>query len=679
MLETDDQRRLAAILAVDMAGYSRRAESDQAAAVNAVSHLSQVIAQVASDHTGRVFNTAGDGFMLEFPTALGALEAAADLVARAPVPVRIGVHLGDVHVTPNGDLLGHGVNVAARLQAMAAPGAILVSDDLRRAARGPLAEQLKRQGAVRLDKMRETAHVWALLPAASTGRKAMRRSPRPLGWALAGGGSVLLLAAVCLWLLRPSTAGPVGLTAAVRDFKVEGQGIDPQFGVSIADSVAAGLSARDAPTISRDVVRRGDVAGARLLVGGEIARDGENLRVHAHIDDATAGLILWSADFERPTNQVDALQDTTTTKIADLVDLVRRDAAELQAVPTPEILTALLHAEDISRLTLAQDYEDKRAAWRQVIKLEPKFAYGHANLALFDVFGASSPRPELKADAETHIKTALALDPHSGDAYVAAAFLPEVSDRAAQEAWLMRGLAADPGHSQLNFMEAVLAGSMGRESEALRLHQKALETDPLSRAKTLGVVFALMGVGRVADARALNDRARRMWADYPTTQLAELTLDLIYGDQASGERALAAAERGELSLTQEDIAAWRKVLAARAGRMPAEVAARALVQAAEDDGQLDLGLEVAALSELGQADMAFVEMDRRLPLHVSFYFNNLFFPATAELRRSSKFMPFVARHGLTQYWLATGRWPDFCAAGDRPYDCMTAAKAAESR
>jgi hypothetical protein len=460
---------------------------------------------------------------------------------------------------------------------------------------------------------------------------------------------------------------------------VQGAGVEAQFGVSLADTVAADLGARNALTVSRDLTRRGEAAGARLMVGGEIARNGDTLRVHAHIDDAQAGVILWSADFERPVDQAGALQDTTATKIADLIDLVRRDAAAQQAQLTPESLAALMHAEDISRLTLMQKDEEKRAAWRRVATLAPRFATAHAELAFFDLIGqfmAPARAAELRGEAEEEIKIALKLDPHCGAAYVAASFLPSYFDWAAQEDWLLKGLAANPDHSQLNYMEADLIANAGRMSQSLSLHERALEGDPLSRSKTLGVVFAMMGVGRYADARALSERARRTWTVYSTNQIAELTLDLIYGDEADGKRALDAAEKGELPLTREDVAAWRQVLDARAGRRPAEAAAKALVRAAQNDNQLDLGLEIAGLSSLHQADMAFDELDRRLPMKTKFFLNNLFQPATADLRRSPRFMPLAASLGMTRYWLATGRWPDYCRAADRPYDCQVAAKAA---
>ncbi len=110
---TDTTRKLATIVALDVAGYSARTEADEARTTAEVAALRKVIEAIAAKHGGRVFNTAGDGFMLEFGSSLAAVEAAFELAETCEPKVRVGVHLGDVVVQPNGDLLGHGVNVAA--------------------------------------------------------------------------------------------------------------------------------------------------------------------------------------------------------------------------------------------------------------------------------------------------------------------------------------------------------------------------------------------------------------------------------------------------------------------------------------------------------------------------------------------------------------------------------------
>lgn len=164
----DITRKLATIVALDVAGYSARIEADEARTTAEIAALRKLIDGIAVEHGGRIFNTAGDGFMLDFGSSLAAVEAAFHLAEACVPKVRIGVHLGDVVVQPNGDLLGHGVNVAARLMAKSDPGSALVSSAVRQSVRGPVVDRLISRGMIHLDKMAETIEAFALKSAAST-------------------------------------------------------------------------------------------------------------------------------------------------------------------------------------------------------------------------------------------------------------------------------------------------------------------------------------------------------------------------------------------------------------------------------------------------------------------------------------------------------------------------------
>ncbi|MBL8548813.1 MAG: adenylate/guanylate cyclase domain-containing protein [Hyphomonadaceae bacterium] len=182
------KRRLATILAIDMAGYSAQAERDQEAAARAVRALSQRVRAHTEAHGGRLFNTAGDGFMAEFSAASDAISTALALIEDPDgVPIRIGAHVGEVVVMENGDLLGHGVNVAARLQSEAADGCALFSRAVADLVRGPLAERLRPAGRIELAKMNETIDAYAIAPAGGGARPGRRRNRSWIIAALAGG------------------------------------------------------------------------------------------------------------------------------------------------------------------------------------------------------------------------------------------------------------------------------------------------------------------------------------------------------------------------------------------------------------------------------------------------------------------------------------------------------------
>lgn len=153
-------RKVAAIVAVDIAGYSAQTKADQEKALRSRFAVHATIDRLATPLGGRIFNTAGDGFMLEFASCANAIEAAAQIAVECRPAVRVGVHAGDVEVQPDGDVLGYNVNVADRIRANAAPGSALVSVDARRMVRGPLLNRLVSRGEQPLAKMDEAIEVF---------------------------------------------------------------------------------------------------------------------------------------------------------------------------------------------------------------------------------------------------------------------------------------------------------------------------------------------------------------------------------------------------------------------------------------------------------------------------------------------------------------------------------------
>lgn len=303
-----EKRKLTTIMAVDVAGYSRAAEADESAAAETVRQVRGAIDAIVAPLGGRIFNTAGDGFMIELPTASAGIEAASQLLA-APdaIQVRIGLHLGEVIVAEAGDLLGHGVNVAARLQQMAEPGSAIVSQAVQaqihsgRVTLTPL-------GKVQLDKMHDRIDVFALSPNAkrSFGRVAWRRGRR----------AVLALLAVALlgvggytaWrTFAPQETVKASRLAVLRFQSAEDA--DAPFAEAMADEVISFVGR--APGI--DVVARassfaltGDRAtpqeaarelGATFVLTGAVRRSADRISVAAQLSEAPSGRVVWSRDF----------------------------------------------------------------------------------------------------------------------------------------------------------------------------------------------------------------------------------------------------------------------------------------------------------------------------------------------------------------------------------------------
>ncbi|MEZ5995515.1 MAG: SUMF1/EgtB/PvdO family nonheme iron enzyme [Hyphomonadaceae bacterium] len=168
MTEQAEERaiRLASIVAIDIVGFSTMSERDQRNAARKVENLRERIVRVAGANGGRLFNTAGDGFMLEFGSAGSALAAIQEILdkrSKGEPPIRVGAHVGDVIVTATEDLLGHGVNVAARLQELAEPGTALVSAEFRSMARTSPTAAFQAKGQKPLDNIEQRVQTFEIL------------------------------------------------------------------------------------------------------------------------------------------------------------------------------------------------------------------------------------------------------------------------------------------------------------------------------------------------------------------------------------------------------------------------------------------------------------------------------------------------------------------------------------
>jgi adenylate cyclase len=168
-------RRLAAILAADVAGYSRLMGADEEGTLERLKALRRELSDPKiKEHQGRIVKTTGDGLLVEFPSVVDAMRCAAEIqrgmIDRDPempderrIRFRIGVNLGDVIVAPD-DIYGHGVNVASRLEGLAAPGGICITADAWRHVRGAIAAEFVDLGEKRLKNIADPAHVFALSP-----------------------------------------------------------------------------------------------------------------------------------------------------------------------------------------------------------------------------------------------------------------------------------------------------------------------------------------------------------------------------------------------------------------------------------------------------------------------------------------------------------------------------------
>ena len=227
MTDQRAERRLAAIMATDVVGYSRLMEKDEAGTLAALkAHRAELIDDLIADHHGRVVKLMGDGALVEFPSVVAAVQCAVDIQAglaarNAELPqsrrleLRIGVNLGDV-IIDGDDLYGDGVNVAARLQQLAPPGGVCVSDLVRHSVDGKLAARFEDAGQQEVKNLTRPVHVFRLVPegdgAGAAAGLATAAGGRPRWAAAAGLAGFLAAGAVVAWAMLGENRGEAPAT-----------------------------------------------------------------------------------------------------------------------------------------------------------------------------------------------------------------------------------------------------------------------------------------------------------------------------------------------------------------------------------------------------------------------------------------------------------------------------------
>ena len=347
-------RRLAAILAADIVGYSRLMGEDEAGTARAVREHREAARPIVADHGGRIVKTTGDGLLLEFPSVVAAVECAIAIQTRmiernADTPedkrilYRIGVNLGDVLIEGD-DILGDGVNIAARLEGLCQAGGVLISGTAYDHVRGKIEAHFVDLGDQDLKNVARPVRVYAL----NTGSKIS--PPEPSAF-------------------EPGRRGPPRLSIVVLPFANIGGGAEQEHFVDgVTESLTTDLSRiRGAVVIARNTAfaykgRPLDVKtiraelNVRYVLEGSVQRGGNRMRVNVQLIDAETGNHLWAERFDKPLADLFDMQDEIVARLANALNaqLVAVEARRAEKAPTPELdgpLFSGLGLSSISGLT----------------------------------------------------------------------------------------------------------------------------------------------------------------------------------------------------------------------------------------------------------------------------------------------------------------------------------------
>jgi adenylate cyclase len=423
------ERRLAAIVCADVAGYSRMMGADEAGTHAAFKAHRSAIYPIILNHGGSVVKKTGDGFLLEFPSIVGAIESAIamqelmaernnHLSADRVMLFRMGVHMGDV-IADEDEVFGDGVNIAVRLEAVAVPGGVAVSAKAYSEAGKHLSAPLVDAGSHRLKNIEEPVEVWAWEPcgADSRGRESRNTSKLPAQYRTAIVG-VLPFA---------------NLSDSTDEYFADGLTEDLIHALSLQSffrvlSRSATFSFKDRTLSTRLIAREID---ATYLVQGAVRRAGSKIRVTAELIAPESGEQLWTGRYDRDIGDLFAMQDEITAALsAALAPEIFRAEASVPARSMSTDLTAwdrfLRGLSHYYRQTKA-DFETSIALFREAIVLDPALAIARAYLATILVQGVhygwiKSTRP-LWTEAMELAESSVRLDPRSSFAFAILAYM----------------------------------------------------------------------------------------------------------------------------------------------------------------------------------------------------------------------------------------------------------------
>jgi TolB-like protein/Tfp pilus assembly protein PilF len=556
-------RKLATIVALDVAGYSARTEADEAKTTAEIAALRTVIEAIAARHGGRVFNTAGDGFMLEFASSLAAVEAAIELAEICEPKVRVGVHLGDVVVQPNGDLLGHGVNVAARLMAKSDPGGALVSAAVQQTIRGPILDRLVSRGLFQLDKMTVTIEAFAIGEAVLTPTEAMLRriglpKLRARTWKLIaafGVAAVVVIAAVVMLTSRVGDVAPSDKSIAILPFENRSQSqADSEYGDWLSELIsgllgkASGLkviSQTSASVFKGKRVAMPDIGkqlGVALVLEGSLRSEGEDIQISAQLYNAATETQLWSEKYDRKTDNALGVQSEVAAKVAAgiaealKVTIAQAERQALTPTTKPEAYEAYRDALKLYRTSAEANVRQAQQLLRKAVELDANFAAAWALLARvhsFLYFNRTDATEGRRAAAEEALAQALRLKPDLAEVMLADAYF---------EYWVKRDFegarqrfeklsAKWPSNADVLTALASITRRQGKWDDSKTYFKRAVEIDPLHAGRRLKAAEVSFATRDFEGALNQLDTALHYWAKAPDSLPFIAVKALVYQAQ----------------------------------------------------------------------------------------------------------------------------------------------------
>ncbi len=499
-------RRLAAIMFTDMVGFTASAQTDEAAALRLLHEQEKLVRPVFAAHQGREIKSTGDGFLVEFRTALQATECAVDIQRQVndrnarsplgPIELRIGVHLGDIEQR-RGDVFGDAVNVASRIGPCAAPGGICISGPVFDLVRSKIPHRLEKLEARSLKNVKFPVDLYRVV----------------LPWTVEETSSV--------------TSAPTGL--AVLPFSnISPDPKDEYFADGLTEElitllshvrelrVIARTSVMQYKTTSKSVSQIGAELGVSSVLEGSVRKAGNRLRITAQLIDVGSQGHVWAASYDRELDDVFAIQTEVAEKTAAALrlELLGPQRSSIRKKPTSDLVAYDLYLRGIhaAHQPTIEAMTDSIRFFEEAIRKDPNFSLACASLANTYIFlsGDAMPSRDAFPRAKELIARALALDPTWSDAHTARGnlALQQEHNWALAELEFREATSLNPSNANAHFWYATLLRVVRRFGEAIEELKTTIELDPLWVLPKFWLVYNYYLAGDLSAAIASAEELR---------------------------------------------------------------------------------------------------------------------------------------------------------------------------
>jgi adenylate cyclase len=649
------RRRLAAIMFTDMVGYSALAQADEPIALAMLYRHNQLLRPIFSKFRGREIKTVGDAFLVEFDSALDAARCALELqrtlhdynaasADEGKIRIRIGIHVGDV-VEIDGDLLGDAVNIASRIEPLADPEGISITQQVYDQVQNKITTQFVKLPTVSLKNIRIPMSVYRVVMPWSS-----ERSEAPD----ARGAGRLNLAVLPLANISPDPN-------------------DEYFADGLTEELISQLSqVRDLTVIARtsvipyksapkSIAQVGSELGVDTILEGSVRKAGQRIRITLQLIDVDTQRHIWASSYDRDVGDVFAVQTDIAerTAVALRLELSRTRRPRMARKPTVDpvaydlYLRGLVAASDPDETVI----EEAVRCFEEATRLDPTFAEAFAAWANLYVVAAGDylPMRDVIPKARTLVARALELDPGSSDAHAALAniALQYDHDWGLAESEFEKAISLNPSNAVAYRFYSLLLLVLERFDEAKEMGRRAIRLDPGRDSLQGTLAWAELESGNVDAAFAYAEKVRD---NHPTSIGHHVMLGMFY--LAAGRRDDAIRE-ADTPLAGADHAERfdHALLNALVGRPEAARTVAAEVERGEAKSYTSashLAMLYAAMGNRSRA-LDLLEQDYREGDRILWLFHRgVFFDS---LREDLRFVSLLRQYGLTVHSIRGSKVP----------------------